>query len=81
MLLQRTLMFFGLGGSHQSGGPALPSLPSPSNPSNPALAEKDNSFRQFRRLCADIAEEPSYTGKTAIVAKYIKKGSSGGEVK
>ncbi|ESO91269.1 hypothetical protein LOTGIDRAFT_228755 [Lottia gigantea] len=40
-------------------------------------AEKDNSFREFRRLCALIAEENSYTGKTAIVSKYIKKGSNG----
>ncbi|XP_053379767.1 DNA ligase 3-like [Mercenaria mercenaria] len=38
---------------------------------------KDDSFREFRRLCADIAEENSYTGKTAIVKKFIMKGSSG----
>ncbi|XP_013393552.1 DNA ligase 3 [Lingula anatina] len=40
-------------------------------------AEKDNSFRQFRCLCAEIAEEASYNGKTAIVHKFITKGSSG----
>jgi len=39
---------------------------------------KDDSFREFRRLCAEIAEENSYTGKTAIVSKFITKGSSGG---
>lgn len=41
-------------------------------------AGKDDSFREFRRLCADIAEENSYTGKTAIVKKFITKGISGG---
>ncbi|XP_076451969.1 DNA ligase 3-like [Babylonia areolata] len=39
--------------------------------------EKDNSFRQFRRLCADIADENSYTGKTQLVQNYINKGHSG----
>ncbi|XP_067659530.1 DNA ligase 3-like isoform X2 [Haliotis asinina] len=39
--------------------------------------ERDNSFRQFRRLCADIAEENSYTGKTALVSNYLRKGNSG----
>ena len=41
--------------------------------------EKDNSFRQFRRLCADIADENSYTGKTQLVHNYISKGHSGSE--
>ncbi|GFO42469.1 DNA ligase [Plakobranchus ocellatus] len=41
------------------------------------FAEKDNSFRQFRRLCADIAEENSYIGKTKLVNTYITKGHSG----
>ena len=42
-------------------------------------SERDDSFREFRRLCADIAEENSYTGKTAIVSKFITKGASGGK--
>ncbi|XP_071109964.1 DNA ligase 3-like [Haliotis cracherodii] len=42
-----------------------------------ADTERDNSFRQFRRLCADIAEENSYTGKTALVSNYLRKGNSG----
>ena len=45
---------------------------------DPAMVERDNSFRQFRRLCADIAEENSYTEKTNLVATYLKKGNSGG---
>ena len=46
---------------------------------DPTMVERDNSFRQFRRLCADIAEENSYTGKTNLVSNYLKKGNSGGE--
>lgn len=40
-------------------------------------AEKDNSFRQFRKLCSDIAEENSHNGKTSIVEKYITRGTTG----
>ena len=42
-----------------------------------ASDSKDNSFRQFRRLCADIAEESSYLEKTKIISTFLKKGSSG----
>ncbi|BES96201.1 DNA ligase [Nesidiocoris tenuis] len=38
---------------------------------------KDNSFREFRRLCADIANVPGYLDKTATVRKFITKGSDG----
>ncbi len=41
-------------------------------------ADKDNSFRSFRCLCADIAEENGYIGKTKILSDYITQGSSGG---
>ncbi|KAH9500642.1 DNA ligase 3 [Bulinus truncatus] len=40
-------------------------------------AEKDNSLRQFRRLCADIADENSYLGKTKLVNEFITNGSNG----
>ncbi|XP_060066449.1 DNA ligase 3-like [Ylistrum balloti] len=39
--------------------------------------ERDDTFREFRRLCAEIADESSYNSKTALVTKYLKKGSSG----
>lgn len=42
-------------------------------------ADKDNSFREFRKLCAEIAEESSYNSKTAIVARFLDKGSTGSE--
>ena len=38
---------------------------------------KDNSFREWRKLCANIAELPGYLDKTVAVAKYLNKGTSG----
>lgn len=35
---------------------------------------KDDAFKEFRKLCAAIAEESTYTGKTAIVARFFKEG-------
>lgn len=39
---------------------------------------KDNAFREFRRICARLAEEPSYNAKSKILADFFDKGSSGG---
>jgi len=36
---------------------------------------KDNSFREFRRLCASIADTPGYLDKSALVEKWLSKGS------
>uniref|UniRef100_A0A1B6ENC4 DNA ligase n=1 Tax=Cuerna arida TaxID=1464854 RepID=A0A1B6ENC4_9HEMI len=38
---------------------------------------KDNSFREFRRLCADIANASSYLTKTSIVRDFFNKGTEG----
>lgn len=42
-------------------------------------SHKDNSFRQFRRLCATLSETESYNEKTAIVRKFFTKGTNGCE--
>lgn len=42
----------------------------------PRKSSKDDAFKEFRKLCAAIAEESTYTGKTAIVAKFFKEGST-----
>ncbi|CAB3374822.1 Hypothetical predicted protein [Cloeon dipterum] len=42
-----------------------------------SAAGKDNSFREFRRVCALIAETSAYTEKTTIVRNFLTKGSSG----
>ena len=43
------------------------------------VSNRDNSFRQFRRLCEDLEKEPSYNAKTKLVSNYIKYGNSGGK--
>merc|ERR1712142_1443708 len=45
-------------------------LRAPINPEH-----KDNSFREFRRLCANIADTPGYLDKSALVEKWFKKGT------
>lgn len=39
---------------------------------------KDCLFREFRKLCALVAENNSYNVKTQIIEKFLKKGSGGG---
>ncbi|XP_014242253.1 DNA ligase 3 isoform X3 [Cimex lectularius] len=38
---------------------------------------KDNSLREFRRLCANISNVPGYLDKTGIVKEFITKGTDG----
>lgn len=38
---------------------------------------KDNAFREFRRLCVNVAEEASYLAKTKIVSDFLSKGTDG----
>lgn len=40
---------------------------------------KDDTFREFRRLCTMLAGEPSYNAKTKIIADVINTGASGGK--
>lgn len=40
-------------------------------------ASKDDAFKEFRRLCASISDESTYTGKTSLVAKFFKGGTTG----
>lgn len=37
---------------------------------------KDNTFREFRKICCLLAEESSYLGKTSILHKFLLKASS-----
>ncbi|ESN98431.1 hypothetical protein HELRODRAFT_113751 [Helobdella robusta] len=41
------------------------------------LKERDNSFIEFRKLCAQIAEQSSHTMKTASVSEFLRNGTSG----
>ncbi|KAH0567624.1 hypothetical protein KQX54_011093 [Cotesia glomerata] len=38
---------------------------------------RDNAFREFRRVCANIANASAYTEKTAIVKKMFSDGAKG----
>ena len=74
----------------KAGAPSGPSAGAPS----PSLAKggqgsalstqlcdpkhKDCLFREFRKLCALVAENNSYNVKTQIIEKYLRKGSGGG---
>lgn len=40
-------------------------------------AHKDCLLREFRKLCALVAENSSYNTKTQIIEKFLKKGSGG----
>ena len=51
----------------------------PTRPRQGDFKHKDNSFREFRRLCARIAQEASYNAKTEAVERYLSKGSDGNQ--
>ncbi|XP_068436583.1 DNA ligase 3 [Clinocottus analis] len=66
-----------------SGGPG-PSSPSPGGSRGSPLSaqlcdpgHKDCLFREFRKLCATVAEHNSYNTKTQIIEKFLRKGSAG----
>lgn len=42
------------------------------------LQHKDCLFREFRKLCAMVAENNSYNVKTQIIEKFLRKGTGGG---
>lgn len=42
-------------------------------------ATKDDSFKEFQRVCNDVAREDAYTEKTAVLKRMFSKGSEGGE--
>jgi len=43
------------------------------------VPSKDDSFREFRRVCSNVADVDAYTDKTAIIKKMFTKGSLGGK--
>uniref|UniRef100_A0A8C4NA28 DNA ligase n=1 Tax=Eptatretus burgeri TaxID=7764 RepID=A0A8C4NA28_EPTBU len=57
--------------------PPAPSSTSPLTSTKGDPTHKDSSFREFRKLCALIAEQASYNSKTQIVHDFIRKGTGG----
>ncbi|XP_011168982.2 DNA ligase 3 [Solenopsis invicta] len=41
------------------------------------VPSKDDSFREFRRVCSNVADVDAYTDKTAVIKKMFTKGSLG----
>ncbi|XP_042220055.1 DNA ligase 3-like isoform X2 [Homarus americanus] len=65
-----------LGPSTPSGGESSSAPPPPRTDPGMDRTHKDNAFREFRRICANIAEESSYLGKTEILSNFLKNGTS-----
>ncbi|KAG9460651.1 hypothetical protein GDO78_020399, partial [Eleutherodactylus coqui] len=69
-----------------SGFSAKPdSSPAPSSSSGSSLStaqcdpkHKDCLLREFRKLCAMVAEQASYNTKTQIIHDFLTKGTGGG---
>ncbi|XP_061660399.1 DNA ligase 3 [Syngnathoides biaculeatus] len=69
----------------KAGASSSAPLPSPTKPNQgSALAtqlcdpnHKDCLFREFRKLCATVAENNSYNSKTQIIEKFLRKGTGG----
>ncbi|KAM4727190.1 DNA ligase 3 [Anableps anableps] len=68
-------------GSSSSPGPSPPpAQASGGSPLSSQLCDpqhKDCLFREFRKLCATVAENNSYNTKTQIIEKFLKKGTGG----
>lgn len=43
------------------------------------ISSKDDSFREFRRVCSNIANVDAYTDKTAIIKRMFTRGVQGGK--
>lgn len=43
------------------------------------VSSKDDTFREFRRVCSNVADVDAYTDKTAIIRKIFTRGAQGGK--
>lgn len=71
----------GTSGSGSSSSPSPVSSSSTGSSLSSQFADpqhKDCLFREFRKLCATVAENNSYNAKTQIIEKFLRKGTSGG---
>ena len=70
-------------------GPSSPKTLSPAKDVEPLDWEliagkgcqKDDTFREFRRLCASVAEEAGHNAKMEIFKKFLRKGTDGQQFK
>ncbi|KAM9210470.1 DNA ligase 3 isoform 1-T1 [Dugong dugon] len=57
--------------------PSSPTLKTSLSSSKCDPKHKDCLLREFRKLCAMVAENPSYNTKTQIIQDFLQKGSAG----
>lgn len=68
------------GSSSSSPGPSISGPSSQGSALSTQLCDpnhKDCLLREFRKLCALVAENSSYNTKTQIIERFLKKGSGG----
>ncbi|XP_063002571.1 DNA ligase 3 isoform X2 [Elgaria multicarinata webbii] len=63
-------------GSSEDAAPGSSQKPSLSAEKSD-LKHKDCLLREFRKLCAMVADKPSYNVKTQIIQDFLQKGTSG----
>ncbi|XP_045691615.1 DNA ligase 3 isoform X2 [Phyllostomus hastatus] len=71
--------FSGFAARPNNSGEACPS-PTPKRSLSSSKCDpkhRDCLLREFRKLCAMVAENPSYNTKTQIIQDFLRKGSSG----
>ncbi|XP_037323873.2 DNA ligase 3 [Pungitius pungitius] len=70
-------------GAGAAPGPSPPPTSANDSRGSPLSAKlcdprhKDCLFREFRKLCATVAENNSYNVKTQIIEKFLRKGTGG----
>ncbi|XP_075417510.1 DNA ligase 3 isoform X1 [Tenrec ecaudatus] len=71
--------FSGFSAKPNNSGEALSSPPLQTSLSSSRCdpKHKDCLLREFRKLCAMVAENPSYNTKTQIIQDFLRKGSAG----
>ncbi|XP_069917167.1 DNA ligase 3 isoform X2 [Oryctolagus cuniculus] len=72
--------FSGFSAKPNNSGQNPPSSPAPTTSLSSSKCDpkhKDCLLREFRKLCAMVADNPSYNTKTQIIQNFLRKGSTG----
>ncbi|XP_021104528.1 DNA ligase 3 isoform X4 [Heterocephalus glaber] len=72
--------FSGFSAAKPNNSEQAPSSPAPKTSLSSSKCDpkhKDCLLREFRKLCAMVADNPSYNSKTQIIQDFLRKGSAG----
>ncbi|XP_023048631.1 DNA ligase 3 isoform X3 [Piliocolobus tephrosceles] len=72
--------FSGFSAAKANNSGEAPSSPAPKRSLSSSKCDpkhKDCLLREFRKLCAMVADNPSYNTKTQIIQDFLRKGSAG----